>query len=88
MRTIEEEAQQIYGDETSYFEQRAFKYGVEFAQRWITVKENPEQNIGLLLKYENGKICTGIFQFDSYIGDNEWVGSWGRVISWRYIDLK
>ena len=60
------------------------KKGIEFAQQWISVKnELPKNNDIMLVKIFGGGIDTAF-----YTKFGMWIGVTGRVAYWRPIELK
>ncbi|MCL2651970.1 MAG: DUF551 domain-containing protein [Candidatus Azobacteroides sp.] len=102
MKTIEEASSEYSGDNNNYttlFTQQkkeAFKAGIEFAQRWIDVKDElPEDNMPILLKDRNGFIkeigflignAFFVFNKNSQNGYHEIYNT--KVTHWRPIELK
>lgn len=101
MQTIEEATNEYVNNHTIIFPEsavkKAFKAGVEFAQRWINIedklpeidKENPRKLY--LVKVIEGSMTPKEIITVAYLR-NRWKWScemdWVRVISWRPIELK
>ena len=81
--------------------QKAFKAGVEFAQRWIPVEEElPEVGEMVLTKMEKRHGDTWVQNYYSTATRLENQGEWqtvnwvdhsisfGHITHWRYIDIK
>ena len=90
-KTIEDAAKELYPENrptmftqfVAGLERAAFKDGVEFAQRWISVEDElPEESDFVLVKTGNGCITTAYFhQEDNYF-------TAGIITHWRPIELK
>lgn len=105
MKTIEKAAKELYplNKPTMYtqfvagLEQSAFKAGVEFAQRWISVEEElPPLNEYVLFKYSEGEYCVGCLNNHGYYcttyipADNDFssIHLLSEVTHWRQIEIK
>jgi len=90
MKTVEEAAQDYCAKErTTRSEYAAFIAGVEFAQRWIDIKDElPGEGVYVLLKY-NGLIYLGSRFGDSFLEDSGQMNPDEDIPThWRPIDWK
>lgn len=95
MKTIEEAAKECafhaQGNKHHFTDEKIFRYGVEFAQRWIPVEEElPEigEKVPVLLSTKKWSISSRKVYSNGKIG---WTGSGtfiDSIIAWRPIEIK
>ena len=104
MKTVEQKAEECLTcnfDSNDIDLSDAFKEGVTFAQRWISVEEEfPEVGVMVLTKMEKRHGDTWVQNYYSTATRLENQGEWqtvnwvdhsisfGHITHWRYIDIK
>lgn len=93
MKTIEKASERYFYNGSNGSIKDAFKAGVEFAQRWIPVEEEPyPSHEQILVKTKNGNVYDAVHnshdnKITCWWGDGIYLLQKDEIIGWRKIEL-
>lgn len=72
-------AYENYTNNEAYIFEQGFEYGIEFAQKFISIEQDPPENETLIIKDDQSEYHIGYFRNGLYLNKGNLI----NAVSWR-----